>query len=105
MYDGFSIVPATDFPAPDATAFGPLTGSATYDPPDLLDAGGVTTTVPVIGARLGDFVQVSFSLDLQGIMLTGYVSADDTVSARFQNETGGPINLASGTLRARVTRE
>lgn len=85
-------------------AFGSLlSGSATYDPPNLADGAGATTTVTVTGAALGDAVEnISFSLDLQGITLTGYVSAANTVSVRFQNESGGVLDLASGTLRARV---
>jgi len=79
-----------------------LNGSATYDPPSLADAVGVTTTVTVTGAALGDFALASFSLDLQGIAVSAYVSAADTVSVRFQNESGGTLDLASGTLRARV---
>lgn len=80
-----------------------LVGSATYDPGNLLDGAGATTTVTVTGAALGDFAEASFSLDLQGITLTAWVSATNTVSVRFQNETGGALDLASGTLRARVT--
>lgn len=83
------------------TAMG-LFGSATYNPASLADGAGATTTVTVTGAALGDFAVASFSLDLQGIMVTAYVSAADTVSVRFQNETGGTIDLASGTLRAWV---
>ena len=79
-----------------------FTGSATYDPGSLVDGAGATTTVTVTNAALGDFAQISFSLDLQGIGLTCWVSAANTVSARFQNETTGTIDLASGTLRARV---
>jgi hypothetical protein len=56
----------------------------------------------VTGAALGDFAEASFSLDLQGITLTAWVSAANTVSVRFQNESGGVLDLASGTLRARV---
>lgn len=78
----------------------PRRGSATYDPANLVDGAGVTTTVTVTGAALGDVAQASFSLDLQGITLTAWVSAANTVSVRFQNETGGAIDLASGTLRA-----
>jgi hypothetical protein len=81
-----------------------LTGSATYDPPSLADGAGATTTVTVTGAILGDYAVASFSRDLQGINVTAYVSAADTVSVRFQNETGGTIDLASGTLRAFVTK-
>ena len=74
--------------------------SATYDPPNLVDGAGVTTTVTVPDAVLGDLAFASFSLDLQGIAVTAYVSAANTVSVRFQNESGGTLNLGSGTLRA-----
>jgi hypothetical protein len=36
--------------------------------------------------------------------VTGYVSAANTVTIRFQNETGGSVNLASSTLRLVVVR-
>jgi hypothetical protein len=75
-------------------------GSVVYDPASLADGAGVTTTVTVTGAVLGDQVNVSFSLDLQGITMTGWVSSANTVSVRFQNETGGAIDLGSGTIRA-----
>lgn len=82
-----------------------ISGSATYDPPSLADAAGATTTVTVTGAALGDYVEaVSFDKDLQGITLTAYVSAANTVSARFQNESGGVLDIVSGTLRARVRK-
>ena len=78
------------------------TGTATYDPGSLADGQGVTTAVTVTGAALGDFVDVSFSQDLQGITMTAWVSAANTVSVRFQNETGAPIDLPSGTIKARA---
>lgn len=79
-----------------------LEASAVYDPPNLVDGAGTTTTITVTGATLGDYALAAFSLDLQGITVTAYVSAADTVSIRFQNESGGALDLASGTLRARV---
>lgn len=79
-------------------------GSATYDPASLADGIGVTTTVPVIGATLGDFAVASFSNDLQGITVSAWVSSNNVVGVRFQNETGGTIDLASGTLRAVVVK-
>ena len=82
----------------------PLYGSATYDPPSLVDGAGATTTVTVTGAALGDFAEASFSNDLQGITVTAWVSAPNTVGVRFQNETGGTIDLASGTLQVRVRK-
>jgi hypothetical protein len=76
------------------------TGSATFNPGNLIDGAGETTTVTVTGAALGDLAFASFSLDTQGILVTAWVSAANVVSVRFQNETTGAINLAEGTLRA-----
>lgn len=81
-----------------------LSASATWDPANVLNGAQTTTTVTVTGARLADasMVTVGFSKDLQGMRLTGYVSADDTVTVVLRNDTGGAINLASGTLRVGV---
>ncbi len=79
-----------------------LKASTTYDPASLNDGGGVTTTITATGALVGDQVDVSFSQDLQGILLTAWTTTD-TVNVRFQNETGGTIDLASGTLRAVIS--
>lgn len=81
-----------------------LEASVTYDPPSLAAGAGVTTTVMVTGAAPGDFARASFSLDLQGITLTAWVSAANTIGVRFLNGTAGAIDLASGTLRARVAQ-
>lgn len=80
--------------------------SATWDPANVNDGAQTTTTVTVTGARLVDAspVMVGFDKDLQGMRLTGYVSADDTVTVVLRNDTGGAINLASGTLRVGVWR-
>ena len=82
-----------------------LQASATYDPPRLAVGSGATATVTVVGAALGDFAICSFGLDVQGIMVTAYVSAADTVACRFQNDSGKPLDLQSATLRARVYRQ
>lgn len=81
-----------------------LVGSAVFDPASLADGAGATTTVACVGAALGDFALASFSLALQGITVTAWVSAVDVVSVRFQNESGGVLDLASGTLRVRVIK-
>ena len=47
---------------------------------------------------------VAAPYDLQGITVTAYVSAIDVVKIRIQNETGGVIDLASGTWRVRVVK-
>lgn len=81
-----------------------LKGEATYDPASLADGASATTTVTVTGAELGDFAKASFDNDLQGVTIAAWVSAADTVSVKFTNNTGGVIDLASGTLAARVEK-
>jgi len=78
--------------------------STTFNPPSIAAGGTTTTTLTVTGAALGDFVEASFSLDLQGIQMRAYVSAADTVTFVFQNPTAGAIDLASGTLRAKLRK-
>lgn len=80
----------------------PLIGSATYNPASLTTGTGVTTTVTCTGATVGMFATASFGVDLQGITVTAWVSAADTVSVRFQNQTGGTIDLASSTLTVKA---
>lgn len=91
--------------ATDGVSFGSyIFGSATYDPPSLADGAGTTTTVTATGAAVGDFAKASFSLDLQGIIVAAWVSSANIVSVRFQNESGGALDLGSGTLRVRVEK-
>lgn len=82
-----------------------LGGSGTYDPPSLTDGSEASTTVTVTGAVLGDFALASFSLSTQGIKLAAEVTAANTVTVNFNNKTGGTLDLASGTLRARVWKQ
>lgn len=81
-----------------------LNATATIDPASLLDAAGATSTVTVTGAALGDYVLVAAPYDLQGITVTAYVSAADTVSIRVQNESGATVDLASGTWKVKVLK-
>lgn len=82
-----------------------LNGSATYDPPSLTDDSEASTTVTVTGCVLGDFALASFSLSTQGIKLVAEVTGANTVTVAFHNHTGSTIDLASGTLRARVWKQ
>lgn len=80
-----------------------LSGTLTWNPGNLVDGAGETSSaITVTGAALGDFVQVAAPYDLQGITATAYVSAADSVKIRIQNETGGAIDLASGTWKVKV---
>jgi hypothetical protein len=78
---------------------------ATIDADSLDDGAGDTDTVAVPGVALGDMVLgASLSVDEAGLIVEAYVSAANVVSIRFQNETGGTVNLASSTLRLVVAR-
>lgn len=91
-----------DVTAIRAVLAGMISGSATLDVASLADGAGATHTVTATGAALGDFALVSHGVDVAGISVTAYVSAADTVSVRFQNESGGVVDLASTTIRVRV---
>jgi len=81
----------------------PLTGSATWDPPNLADGAATSTTLTVTGAVVGNIVGVSHSQGIPGgMLLVGSVTAPDTVTATLVNHTGAPVDIASGTLRAMV---
>ena len=74
----------------------------TWDASSISDGDEEALEVTVPGASLGDFVLSSFSVDVADLMLTAAVTAADTVTAVLANNTGGSIDLASGTLRVRV---
>jgi len=80
----------------------PLVGAATYDAASLVDAAGASTTVTVVGAALGDFCIASLGVSTAGITVTCNVTAANTATVRFQNETAGTLDLASATLRVMV---
>jgi hypothetical protein len=79
--------------------------TATIDADNLADAAGDTDTVAVNGVALGDQVlSISFGVDTAGITVTAWVSAANVVSIRFQNESGGAVNLGSTTVKLVVGR-
>lgn len=80
----------------------PIQGSTTWDPGSLADGAKESKEVTATGAALGDFVLVSFSLDLVDVTLTAAVTAADTVTCLLNNESGGTVDLASGTVYVRV---
>ena len=75
-------------------------GTATYDPPSLADGAGVNTTVTVTGVSASAQCWAKFSLALSGLEIRAWYSAADTVTVRFQNNTGGVVDLGSGTITA-----
>ena len=84
------------------TALRGLDGSETYDAGSIADGDEEVGEVTVTGAALGDFVLASFSLDVADLAITAAVTAANTVTYQLLNNTGGAIDLASGTVRVRV---
>lgn len=83
----------------------PLTGSAVVDVTSIADQATYTSSgVTITGVALGDFVDVSCSVDLQGLVLRGHVSATNTVIFTLSNQTGAPVDLSSATYKFRVWR-
>ncbi|RKY12687.1 MAG: hypothetical protein DRP65_00580 [Planctomycetota bacterium] len=81
---------------------GRLTGSDTWDPGSIADGGEEAKEVTVTGAALGDFARASFSNDVSDLVLDAQVTAANTVTCILANNTGGAIDLASGTIKVEV---
>lgn len=77
-----------------------------WDPGSLDDGVGETSAaVPYPGATLGGVaVQAIAPYDLQGITCNAYVDAANSCKVRLQNESGGTIDLASGTWTLQARR-
>jgi hypothetical protein len=79
---------------------------ATIDADSLADGAGDNDTIAVPGVALGDIVLgISLGVDQAGMIVEGYVSAANTVTVRFQNEsTTNPLNLGETTIKLVVAR-
>lgn len=83
-----------------------FSATVTWNPANVGNGAQTTTTVTVTGAKLAEFntATAGFTKDLQGMRLTAYVSANDTVTVVLRNDTGGAINLDEGSLTVGVWR-
>ena len=79
-------------------------GSKTQNWASLASGSSQSTTVTCNGAALNQAATASMSLDLAGTVLDAYVSAANTVTVVQTNNTGGAVDLASGTLYVRTRR-
>ena len=75
-------------------------GTATWNPASIADGDSATTSVTVPGVVLGALasVRVFTSISMAGLQVSGYVSADDTVTLVLNNNTGAAVNLDSSTF-------
>ena len=81
-----------------------ITGTAAWDPGNLLPGVSATTTITVTGAAVGDgvFVNNPFLADDTDMVLTGYVSGADTVTVSLVNSGLAAVDAAERTVRATV---
>lgn len=82
-----------------------LNGTDVIDPISLADGAGETVTITVTGAAIGDYATVAPGVDVLGVVLSSTVTSANTVSCRLQNETGGVVDLASSTWKAKVIQD
>jgi hypothetical protein len=79
-----------------------LQASDTWDPGSIDDGDEEAADVNCDDAELGDFAIASFSLDVSDLVLDAQVTSANTVTCVLANNTGGAVDLGSGTIRVRV---
>lgn len=67
-----------------------------------LATGAATVKTMAVPCELGDFVFYNHAANQKGLFVSAYVSADDTITIRFQNETGSTQSLDAATLTGYV---
>jgi hypothetical protein len=83
-----------------------VNGGTVVNVPNIANGASYTSAgITITGAAMGDWVQVTCSLDIQGLSLTGYVSAADTCRFVLVNNTGGSIDMANATYFVRVVKK
>ncbi|MCR4308159.1 MAG: hypothetical protein NUV80_06390 [Candidatus Berkelbacteria bacterium] len=75
------------------------TGTLTHDFGSIATLSQATQTVTITGARSGDAVIVRPTTAVNGIIIDGTVTADDTVTVRAVNYSSGSIDPASQIYR------
>lgn len=75
-----------------------------WTPGTVAVGGVVTTTVTYPGAALGDYVDRSFDLSTQGLLLLADVTAVNTVTVVLANLTGAPVTIGAGNLKILVSK-
>lgn len=82
-----------------------LQGSAAWNPGSIAAGAREQKDITVTGAALGDFAIGSFSADLLNLNISASVNSANLVSVTLANNTGGAIDLAAGTVYAKVIKK
>lgn len=82
-----------------SVAVGQVAFTETWNPASIAAGSYEAQDVTVPGAAVGDYVLATHSAILtDDLMISGHVSAADTVTAILFNPTSSPVNIGSGTL-------
>lgn len=81
-----------------------ILGSTTWDPGSITDGNEEAKEITVDGASIGDVVRLNFTVELEGLVLTGCVSAANTVTAVLSSHDAAAVDLDSGTITAIVDK-
>ncbi|WP_409342618.1 hypothetical protein [Paenibacillus sp. MBLB4367] len=73
-----------------------------YDPPSIPTDTQTSTTLALPGAVMGDIVVCSINRALNGMRMWAEVTATDTVTIYFRNDTGFAIDLANLTIAVKI---
>jgi parallel beta-helix repeat protein len=80
-------------------------GSLVWNPGSIASGSGETSpTISIIYSDFGDPVIVAAPYDLQGMTATAYVDSANSIRIRVDNNTGAPVDLASGTWKVYVLK-
>jgi hypothetical protein len=84
---------------------GTLQNTATWDPGSLVNGAEERKSVTVTGAAVGDAARAGLTtIAATGWKIWATVIAADTVEVTIRNDTGGTVDLGSGTVRAIVDK-
>jgi hypothetical protein len=76
-----------------------------WDPPSISKGNSASTTLEIKGAKTSYSAVATFSLTLpSGVSLSAKVETNDSAKVTLKNNSGGSVNLGSGTLRVEVTQ-
>jgi len=100
---GFTFPAAsTAFPRPKEFPSLGIEGEIVHDFPSIAVGAQAGVNVTATGALVGDFAMASFSSNLNGLTIHAAVIGSNTVGVFLVNNTGAPVDLASGTVKVRV---
>lgn len=88
----------------------PLQASTTWNPASLANGASESVNVTVTGAAVGDSVDAGFPMIVggsgqNGMQISASVYTANTVKVTITNNSGGAVDLDSGTLVVKVTKQ